>query len=140
MFAGPSASTSSFCDCLGEAVPITCVYSLVEGLVLDSAFPEVLAGFWSWSKICENNFLFLQKFHIEMLIMSEEGTWSPELLEAPLQQSASCTEGPSEGPTGYHLSPDKSSQSKTRVAQAGPGEPLVRSGSCIWNFHMEERI
>lgn len=35
--------------------------SLVEGLILNSTFPEVLAGFWSWSKIRENNFLFLQK-------------------------------------------------------------------------------
>lgn len=33
--------------------------SLVEGLILNSTLPEVLAGFWSWSKIRENNFLFL---------------------------------------------------------------------------------
>lgn len=44
-----------------KAVPIPGVHSLVEGLVLYPTFPEVLAGFWSWSKICENNFLLLQK-------------------------------------------------------------------------------
>lgn len=44
-----------------KAVPTPGIHSLVEGLVLNSTFPEVLAGFWSWSKICENNFLFLQK-------------------------------------------------------------------------------
>lgn len=44
-----------------KTAPGARVHSLVEGLVLDPTFPEVLAGFWSWSKICENNFLFLQE-------------------------------------------------------------------------------
>lgn len=38
-------------------------YSLVEGLVLNPTFPEVLAGFRSWSKICEYNLFFLQKIN-----------------------------------------------------------------------------
>lgn len=39
--------------------PYHTFYSLVEGLILNSTFPEVLTGFWSWSEICENNFFFL---------------------------------------------------------------------------------
>lgn len=34
---------------------------LIKGLVFNPTFPEVFAGFWSWSKISQNNFLFLLK-------------------------------------------------------------------------------
>lgn len=37
------------------------LHSLVEGLVLYATLPEVLAGFWCWGKVGEDNFLFLQQ-------------------------------------------------------------------------------
>lgn len=104
-------------------VPMLCVYSLVEGLVLDSTFPEVLAGFWSWSKICENNFLFLQKIPhrnswawIEKWRVMQARTLTPKLCgcshdspveaadgEGAVWQLASWKRRPT-GPTGAELS------------------------------------
>lgn len=64
----------------------SCAHSLVEGLILNPTFPEMLAGFWSWSKICENNLFFLQKIPENQLRWVERpGTLCPVIREALYQ-------------------------------------------------------